>query len=99
MFMAFGTGSGSVLRSLATDMVDPASVSVVYSAITMLHVIGGSLSGPTYTGLYAAGLHAGENWLGLPFLAAGGMFCVAYAMLLFVKERPRYQVVQDGEGL
>ena len=85
--IALGSGQESVIRSMATDMVDAGGVSIVYSAITMMRAIGGSISGPIYAGLYAVGLRLGGIWLGLPFIAAGMLFGIAFVLLMLLKER------------
>ena len=95
--MALGTGQDSVLRSMATDMVDPSGVSIVYSAITMLRAIGGSISGPIYAGLYSAGMGAGNKWMGLPFVVAGLLFAVACLLLLTLRDESGYEALSDRE--
>ncbi|KAF2710758.1 MFS general substrate transporter [Pleomassaria siparia CBS 279.74] len=78
LLLALGTGQDSTLRSMSTDLVPPSSISLVYSAITMLRAIGGSVSGPLYAALYNVGLaRGGDAWLGLPFLVAGALFVAA----------------------
>lgn len=85
--LALGTGQDSLTRSMATDMVGVSDISTVYSAITMLRAIGGSVSGPIYAWLYTAALrHKGEGWLGLPFIVAGVLFVVALTLLMVVRD-------------
>jgi MFS family permease len=80
--LALGTGQDSLLRSMTTELVDPSEISIVYSAITMLRAIGGSISGPIYAELYVVGMdHKNEGWLGLPFLFAGILFIVVLGLL------------------
>ncbi|KAH7134951.1 major facilitator superfamily domain-containing protein [Dendryphion nanum] len=95
--IALGTGQDSVLRSMATDMVEPNGVSIVYSAITMVRAIGGSISGPIYAGLYSAGLEAGESWLGLPYLVAGMLCGIAALGVLGLRDVGGYERVGGGE--
>ncbi|KAF2645220.1 MFS general substrate transporter [Massarina eburnea CBS 473.64] len=96
--VASGAGQDSLLRSLATDMVDASEVSIVYSAITVMRNTGGSLSGPIYAELYAAGLRAGGNWLGLPFLFAGALFVIVAGLLVVMKDTECKNVGRDGEN-
>lgn len=94
--LALGTGQDSLTRSMATEMVAVSDLSTVYSAITMLRAIGGSISGPIYAWLYTAALrHKGEGWLGLPYLVAGVLFVVALGLLTFVHD-PEKKVVEEG---
>jgi len=86
IILALGSGQDSLTRSMATEMVRTDEVSTMYSAITMLRAIGGSISGPIYAWLYTTGLkQRGDIWLGLPFLVAGSLFVVAVAMLVLIR--------------
>ncbi|KAL6709005.1 hypothetical protein ACN47E_002132 [Coniothyrium glycines] len=85
--LALGTGQDSLTRSMATDMVQGSDLSTVYSAITMLRAIGGSISGPIYAWLYSVALRDhGESWLGLPYIIAGSLFIVAFVLLTVIKD-------------
>ncbi|KAF2793899.1 MFS general substrate transporter [Melanomma pulvis-pyrius CBS 109.77] len=95
--MALGTGQDSTLRSMATDMVDASGLSIVYSAITMLRAIGGSISGPIYAGLYDVGMRNSGVWLGLPFMTAGLLFTVAFLLLILLKDESGYEAIRDQE--
>lgn len=89
-----------MLRSLATELVPTHEISTMYSAITMLRAIGGSVSGPIYAWLYTVGLRQNsELWLGLPYLVAGALFLVALGLLvsLTVKERDGYEAIGEPE--
>lgn len=86
IILALGSGQDSLTRSMATEMVRTDEISTMYSAITMLRAIGGSVSGPIYAWLYTTGLkHRGEIWLGLPYLVAAALFVTAVAMLVFIR--------------
>lgn len=86
IILALGSGQDSLTRSMATEMVSAGEISTLYSAITMLRAIGGSISGPIYAWLYSAGLkHKGEIWLGLPYLVSGLLLVVAVALLVFIR--------------
>jgi MFS family permease len=87
IILALGTGQDSLLRSMTTELVDPSEISIVYSAITMLRAIGGSISGPIYAELYVVGMdHKNEGWLGLPFLFAGILFIVVLGLLAVIAD-------------
>lgn len=98
--LALGAGQDSLLRSLATELVASDEISTMYSAITMLRAIGGSISGPFYAWLYTLGLRQRSKiWLGLPYLIAGALFVIALALLisLTVKERDGYEAIEEQE--
>lgn len=84
VILALGTGQDSLLRSMATDLAPKSDVSALYSAITILRAIGGSISGPVYAGLYAAGMR--YECLGLPFLTSGVFFGAAVGLCLAVTD-------------
>jgi MFS family permease len=98
--VALGAGQDSLLRSLATEMVPARDVSILYSAITMLRAIGGSISGPIYAWLYTVGLEQKQEvWIGLPYIVAGVLFLIALGLLvcLSVPERDGYEAISDQE--
>ena len=83
---ALGSGQDSLTISMTTEMVSTGDISVVYSAITMLRAIGGSISGPLSAWLYTIGLkQKGAVWLGLPYLVTGALFVLAVTVLTFVR--------------
>jgi hypothetical protein len=62
IILALGTGQDSLPRSITTELVDPSEISIVYSTITMLRAIGGSVSGPIYAEHYVIGIdHQNEG--------------------------------------
>jgi hypothetical protein len=84
---------------MATEMVSTGDISVVYSAITMLRAIGGSISGPLSAWLYTVGLkQKGAVWLGLPYLVAGALFVLAVTVLTFVRNSKEDEVGADDEA-
>ncbi len=91
--LALGSGQDSLTRSMATEMVHGGEVSTMYSAITMLRAIGGSISGPMYAWLYSTGLkYRGDSWLGLPYLVAGALLVTAVAILTFIHNTKESQL-------
>ena len=100
VIIALGAGQDSLLRSLATEMVPTNEISTMYSAITMLRAIGGSISGPIYAWLYTVGLgQNNEIWLGLPYIVAGALFLVALVLLIYlpVTEKGGYEPIREEE--
>lgn len=85
--LAFGTGQDSLLRSMATEMIHEKDLSTVYSAITMLRAIGGSISGPFYAWLYMMALQQDNSlWLGLPYVVAGALFVITLGLLSLIED-------------
>ncbi|KZM19225.1 uncharacterized protein EKO05_0007315 [Ascochyta rabiei] len=97
--LALGTGQDSLTRSMATDMVHVSDLSTMYSAITMLRAIGGSISGPIYAWLYTAALRKDvEAWLGLPYFVSAALFVVALGLLMAVKDPARDEVETSNDA-
>ena len=91
--LALGSGQDFLTRSMTTEMVSTGDISVVYSAITMLRAIGGSISGPLSAWLYTIGLkQKGAVWLGLPYLVTGALFVLAVTVLMFVRTSKAHEV-------
>ena len=89
--MSMGTGLISLVRSLLTTSVSSKNVSVAYSVLTVLGVVGTSVAGPIYSGIFSAGLGLGPVWYGLPYLVAGCILLVSFTMILFVDIGKRYE--------
>ncbi|TIC91595.1 Efflux pump ustT [Colletotrichum higginsianum] len=53
---ASAAGMQSLLRSIITDNIKAEQVSLVYSIVTVLHVVGGALAGPLYSVAFVAGV-------------------------------------------
>ncbi|KAF9693735.1 hypothetical protein EKO04_008390 [Ascochyta lentis] len=97
--LALGTGQDSLTRSMATDMVPVSDLSTMYSAITMLRAIGGSISGPIYAWLYTAALRKdAEAWLGLPYFVAGALFVVALGLLMVLKDPAKKELEAGNDA-
>lgn len=84
LVLALGSGQDSLLRSMSTDLGSESEISSVYTAVTMLRAVGGSLSGPFYAGIYSVGLKLG--WPSLPFILAGLFFTVGFVICSMVTD-------------
>lgn len=73
---ALGSGFATTVRSLATSLVAPSKVGRLYAAMTTMEMIGGMVAGPLLSKLYSFGLNLDGFWVGLPFLASGGLFLI-----------------------
>jgi MFS family permease len=84
IILALGTGQDSLLRSMATELAPKSDISIVYSAVTMLRAIGGSVSGPLYAQLYSSGLKSHTS--GLPFMTSAALFALALVLCMTVTD-------------
>ncbi|CAG8955462.1 hypothetical protein HYFRA_00010328 [Hymenoscyphus fraxineus] len=96
--LSMGSGIIDILRSLLTYTIAAEDISVVYSAMTILIVLGSSIAGPVYTGTFALGLRLGSPWEGLPFMVAGGLFVLSFVILFFVK-RVVYEEAEPEDAM
>ncbi|RDW58813.1 MFS transporter-10 [Coleophoma cylindrospora] len=85
-----GKGYGNIIRSLVTSLVPPGFIARLYTMITVVETFGLLLSGPLLAALFRAGLSQEDpDWLGLPFLVAGGMAALVAALIWFIDLQPR----------
>lgn len=99
VILALGSGQDSLTRSMATEIVRSDEISTMYSAITMLRAIGGSISGPIYAWLYTAGLkQSSDMWLGLPYMIASALFVTAVAVLLSIRNTKEADTIVADEA-
>jgi hypothetical protein len=84
-----GTGFPLVVRSIITTLVVTNQTSTtsdtgrLYAVISVMEGLGTLVAGPTMALAFRWGLRLGENWLGLPFAVATGLF-VGIAPVVFV---------------
>ncbi|KAK5994612.1 MFS efflux pump atnC-like protein [Cladobotryum mycophilum] len=69
-FTAFGLGSGSLMRSVATALVHKDQVARLHAAMCLVDNVGTLVSGPLLAETYTLGLRLGDGWIALPFIAA-----------------------------
>ena len=75
------------VRSLATGLVDPSHLAVLYTVIEVMTQSGLFIGQPMLAAMFRWGLELGVAWLGLPFLFAAVFFMFALAAVSFVPSR------------
>jgi MFS family permease len=95
--VVFALGSAFLLtaRSLVTSLIGVNNIAGLYSAIAIVCSIGQLIAGPLLAATFKAGVHAGGNWIGLPFLVASILYLVALTLLSCVR-RPLNQRLDAG---
>ena len=73
----FGASFTVTARTLVTSLVDAASLSTIYTLISVMSSIGSLVAGPLLAVIYHLGMALGDVWLGLPFLFAAGLYGLA----------------------
>ncbi|KAJ5712160.1 MFS transporter [Penicillium malachiteum] len=81
----FGRGFGNIIRSIVTSLVPPQFIGRIYTMITVIETFGLLISGPLLAWLFRVGLNQGDaQWMGLPFIVAGGMGVLVAIVLCFI---------------
>ncbi|KAE8351970.1 major facilitator superfamily domain-containing protein [Aspergillus coremiiformis] len=74
---ALGYGLSAMVHSLATTLVDPRHIAVLFNAMSVAETAGDLISGPLFASTFAVGQRLGEPWLGLFFLVMALFYLVA----------------------
>ncbi|KAK2597400.1 hypothetical protein QQS21_006024 [Conoideocrella luteorostrata] len=82
------------VRSLATGLVHPRHLAVLYTVIEVMTQSGLFIGQPMLAGAFRWGLNLGDVWLGLPFLFAATFFLLAFIAVSSVPSRR--SVVGEG---
>lgn len=82
----FGMGSGFNVfaRSLLATVAGGRHVAMLYTTVSFVEMSGILISGPVIATTFRYGLKLGGVWVGLPFLSAACLFCVAAVIILRV---------------
>lgn len=80
-----GSGYSMVLRSLLAAIVEPHHRGTMFNTVGILESIGAVVAGPLLAASFRLGLELNGVWVGLPFLAAAGLFSIAITILLTVR--------------
>ena len=97
--MSAGAGLTALVRSLISESTAPKNISVVFSIMTLLTIVGGAFGGPIYSETYSAGVRLGPAWVGLPFVVAAAMLMVVFSLAIFVREpkEAEYEIIPEHE--
>ncbi|RAO65443.1 uncharacterized protein BHQ10_001455 [Talaromyces amestolkiae] len=89
--VALGSPLPLTARSLITSLVLPNQVGVLYTSLAVVQSVGILIAGPLLANTFRWGMKLGDTWLGLPFLAASGMFLLSFLLISSVNlsRRPR----------
>ncbi|PYI35294.1 MFS multidrug transporter [Aspergillus indologenus CBS 114.80] len=85
--VVFSLGSSFLVtaRTLVTALVEPRSLSTVYTLIGVVSSVGMLIAGPLLAGMFHLGMVLGDVWVGLPFLVAAGFYALALAGISAVR--------------
>lgn len=88
--VVFGLGSSFSVtaRTLVTSLVEPTSLSTIYTLLSVMSSIGSLVAGPLLAGVYHLGMVLGDKWLGLPFLFAAALYGLALVAISAVRVTP-----------
>lgn len=83
------------VRSLATGLVDPTHLGVLYTVIEVMTQSGLFIGQPMLAGTFRWGLELGGFWTGMPFLFAAAFFTMALIAVSTVPSRRRVLVAEE----
>ena len=88
---ACGSGSGSIMRSVAASMIDNRHVARLHAAISLVDTFGTLISGPLLAESFAFGLRMGHSWTSLPFVIATVLTFFGASIVWLIKlPKPTY---------
>jgi hypothetical protein len=68
-----------------TSIVEASHIGTLYNTLAVAETVGMVIAGPLLSLSFQQGLEIGGAWLGLPFIAAGGLFTIAVIILFSVR--------------
>ena len=74
----------ATIHSLLALMIPQDSVATLFSVMGVIRCIGIMVAGPSMAAAFRIGLNWNKNWVGLPFVVAGGLMLIATAIVLGV---------------
>ncbi|KAI0165250.1 MFS general substrate transporter [Hypoxylon sp. FL1284] len=87
LVMSLGSGSASLVKSIATSHVDPEHLSRFFSLLALVEMTSSIWSTPALAGLFALGMRLGGEWIGLPYLGVS-LTCLAMLVLSLFLQPP-----------
>jgi hypothetical protein len=73
------------VRGLLASVVESTHLGVVFNAAGILESIGALVAGPLLAISFRVGLRLEGIWIGLPFMAAAGLFSIATVILFTLR--------------
>ena len=80
-----GSGYSLVLRSVLAAVIEPHHRATMFSTVGVLESVSALAARSLLALLYQAGLKLEGVWMGLPFVAAGGILAFGLALLYIVR--------------
>jgi hypothetical protein len=99
-----GTGLSALCRSLISTLVDQEHIARLYAVLSVVDIVGASITGPTLAWLYSWGLklsRKGERkrYLGLPFWGAMVLAVMAGGGIMWIKTPERIDDSVEEENV
>lgn len=85
VILAFGTGYGSLIRTLLTLYVDPEHVSRMFGIVSMIEIVGSIYARPMLAELFSLGMKLGGQWIGLPYYGLTVLFAMLAVLFWFIR--------------
>ena len=76
ILVTFGVGASGILHSLLSNQVEKDQVAKLFTAMTMIQLVGAMVGDPLLALSFSKGIEMGGGWLGLPYLLSGALFLI-----------------------
>lgn len=100
MVLTLGSGFGAAARNLATSMVHPSNIAMLYTTIAVTDTLGLLAGGPAMSFALQYGMRLGGAWVGLPYMVLSVLFLAVTGIMFLVRVEPGraagYEPVGDG---
>lgn len=88
IIVSFGTGFATLCRAILNAVVEPHTVAILNTTLSLVEMLTGFIGGPAMGWLLSRGMEMGGAWLGLPFLVAFGL-AVIVSVAVFYFQPPQ----------
>ncbi|KAK7941488.1 MFS general substrate transporter [Apiospora aurea] len=85
VLVALSGGSTSPVRSVATGLVEPSQLSLLYGVINVTQGVATLVAAPLLSELFGVGLRWGAGWVALPFAVAAALSLVSCLAIWLIK--------------
>lgn len=92
---AFSFGYGPSVRSVLVLVAGQEHIGSLFSAISVVEIVGSLIAGPSMAAAFRIGLRWGGAWLGLPFFGASGLLMGAVVIMFGVRLEDPEKLKED----
>lgn len=82
VLFALGSGFSASAKSLLAAVAKGHDVGMLYTTVSFVEMSGLLIASPLLAASFRIGMELGGGWVGLPFIAAGGLFTLAAVIMM-----------------